>query len=101
MKLGELLNGNISSTTLNGLFDNKIKPNNQIDFANTLKDSIDNLDKIEDTSYQAMQDIATGKVENLQEAVVKIEKAEINLRLALEVKNKTISAYKEVMRMQI
>lgn len=52
-------------------------------------------------AYDNMQQIASGKVTNLQEAVMKIDEAELSLKLALEVKNKAISAYKEVMRMQI
>ena len=48
-----------------------------------------------------MQGIATGKVTNLQEAVQRIEEAELSLKLALEVKNKAINAYKEITRMQI
>jgi flagellar hook-basal body complex protein FliE len=48
-----------------------------------------------------MEEIATGKVENLQKAVQKIEEAELSLKLALEVKNKALSAYKEISRMQV
>ena len=51
--------------------------------------------------YKAMEGIATGDVKNIQEAVQKIEEAELSLKLALEVKNKALNAYKEVMRMQI
>jgi len=48
-----------------------------------------------------MNDIATGKVENLQEAVQKIEEAELTLKLGLEVKTKALGAYKQIMAMQI
>ncbi|MFW3328701.1 flagellar hook-basal body complex protein FliE [Aliarcobacter butzleri] len=51
--------------------------------------------------YDSMKEIATGKVVNLQEAVQKIEEAELTMKLALEVKNKAINAYREVMRMQV
>lgn len=52
-------------------------------------------------AYDSMSQIASGKVANLQEAVMKIEEAELSLKLALEVKNKAIGAYKEIMRMQV
>lgn len=48
-----------------------------------------------------MENIATGKVTNLQQAVQRIEEAELSMKLALEVKNKALNAYKEVMRMQV
>ena len=48
-----------------------------------------------------MEGIASGKVTNLQEAVQKIEEADLSLKLALEVKNKALNAYKEIMKMSI
>jgi flagellar hook-basal body complex protein FliE len=48
-----------------------------------------------------MNDIATGKVENLPEAVKKIGGAELSLKLGLEVKNKALGAYKQIMAMQV
>lgn len=70
-------------------------------FENILKNAISDVNKTQVEAYDAMEGIATGKVKNLQEAVQKIEEAELSLRLSLEVKNKAISAYKEVMRIQV
>ena len=70
-------------------------------FSNILKQSIEEVNSTQVSAYEAMEDIATGKVENLQEAVQKIEEAELTLKLGLEVKNKAIGAYKQVMAMQI
>jgi flagellar hook-basal body complex protein FliE len=96
MKIGEIANSlsNFDTTKL-------YKQNDNNDFANLLKSGIEKINNEQKEAYQAMQDIATGKVVNLQEAVQKIESAELSLKLALEVKNKAINAYKEVMRMQI
>lgn len=70
-------------------------------FASALKEAMGELNETQVQGYNAMQGIATGEVKNLQEAVQKIEEAELSLKLALEVKNKAIGAYKEVMRMQV
>jgi flagellar hook-basal body complex protein FliE len=72
-----------------------------ISFESMLKQSLGELNKTQVEAYNAMEGIATGEVKNLQQAVQKIEEAELSLKLALEVKNKAISAYKEVMRMQV
>jgi flagellar hook-basal body complex protein FliE len=66
-----------------------------------LKNSIEEVNQNQVNAYNAMDEIATGKVENLQEAVKKIEEAELSLKLGLEVKNKALGAYKQVMAMQI
>jgi flagellar hook-basal body complex protein FliE len=70
-------------------------------FEDLLKQTLGELNDTQVEAYDAMEGIATGKVKNLQEAVQKIEEAELSLKLALEVKNKALGAYKEVMRMQV
>jgi flagellar hook-basal body complex protein FliE len=70
-------------------------------FASMLNSAIKETNQTQVDGYQAMEDIATGKVENLQEAVQKIEEAELSLKLALEVKNKAMGAYKQIMAMQV
>lgn len=70
-------------------------------FQDMLKQSINEVNKTQTQGYSAMEGIATGTVPNLQEAVQKIEEAELSLKLALEVKNKAVNGFKEVMRMQV
>jgi flagellar hook-basal body complex protein FliE len=81
---------------------NKLQ-NNATDksFQSMLNDAITEVNDEQVKGYDAMQGIATGKVTNLQEAVQRIEEAELSMKLALEVKNKAISAYKEIVKMQI
>lgn len=89
----------IGSLSLNT--NNKIEKSDDKSFQNMLNDAITDVNTEQVKGYDAMEGIATGKVANLQEAVQQIEQAELSMKLALEVKNKAISAYKEIMRMQI
>ncbi len=102
MRLGEI------STQIKGLESDKLfsKPTNmgQEDgnsFGSILEKSLGEVNNSQVQAYSAMEDIATGRVENLQKAVQTIEEAELSLKLALEVKNKALNAYKSVMRMQV
>ena len=88
----------ISSLSSNS---NKVAQNSDKSFQNMLKDAITEVNDEQVQGYNAMEGIATGKVTNLQQAVQKIEEAELSMKLALEVKNKAINAYKEIMRMQV
>ncbi len=88
----------ISPLSLNN---NEQKVNNDKSFQNMLSDAIGEVNKEQVEGYNAMQGIATGKVTNLQEAVQQIEEAELSMKLALETKNKAISAYNKIMNMQI
>ncbi len=98
---------NISSIANNLALNSKnINSNNstaQADgsFEDALKNAMTEVNQTQVEGYKAMEGLATGDVKNIQEAVQKIEEAELSLKLALEVKNKALNAYKEVMRMQI
>ena len=80
---------------------NKIEQTQGKSFQNMLNDAISEVNDVQVQGYNAMEGIATGKVTNLQEAVQRIEEAELSMKLALEVKNKALNAYKEIMRMQV
>lgn len=81
----------------------KVQPTStpEMNFASMLKQAVSEVNKTQVDGYNAMEGIATGKVANLQEAVQKIEEAELSLKLALEVKNKAMGSFKEIMAMQV
>ena len=98
MNISEISNSlNLGKTNLSQ--DNKQVAGDS--FEKILQNAIGNVNQTQVDAYDAMEGIATGRVTNLQEAVQKIEEAELSLKLALEVKNKAIGAYKEIMRMQV
>ena len=107
MKLSEVTNtfGSINKTSLLDSIGLQTNLSQEKDkgqsFSSVLKESIEDVNQNQVNAYDAMNDIATGKVENLQEAVKKIEEAELSLKLGLEVKNKALGAYKQVMAMQV
>ncbi|MCK5111547.1 MAG: flagellar hook-basal body complex protein FliE [Arcobacteraceae bacterium] len=70
-------------------------------FSDVLKTAMGDVNTQQVEAYDAMKSIATGKVENLQEAIHQIEEAELSLKLGLEVKNKALGAYKQIMAMQV
>ncbi|MDP8386087.1 flagellar hook-basal body complex protein FliE [Campylobacter jejuni] len=90
------LNNNISNT-------NKSQNSTEIgdEFAKMLKNEINDLNKAQESGEAAMTDIATGQVKDLHQAAIAITKAESSMKFMLEVRNKAISAYKEITRTQI
>lgn len=98
MKVNELGNSaNLFKTQLN---DNSTQKNST-SFNEVLTNSITELNRDQVQGYDAMEGIATGKVDNLQKAVQRIEEAELSMKLALEIKNKAISGFKEVIKMPV
>lgn len=71
------------------------------DFAQELKNALGEVNAMQVESEKAMSDIATGSVKDLHQAAIAIDKAEISMKLMLEVRNKALNAYKEITRTQM
>ena len=93
----------IASSSTAELFSKKEKSNNATsgDFANTLKSALEDVNEIQQKGDEAMADLATGEVKDLHQAAIAIGKAELNMKLMLEIRNKALNAYKELSRTQL
>ena len=78
-----------------------IQAPNSIDFATVLDNSLKELNEIQITADKAVADLATGEVKDLHQAAIAIGKADTSMQLMLEIRNKALSAYKEISRTQI
>ena len=70
-------------------------------FLDTLKDSIRDINQIQIQAEQAIADVVSGNKQDLHQTMVAIEKADVSFQLMMQVRNKIISAYEEILRMQI
>ncbi len=70
-------------------------------FADTWKDAVQNVNQLQKDSDVKMQELATGKTQNIHDVMLTTEKADIALKLMVQVRNKIIEAYQEVMKMQV
>lgn len=70
-------------------------------FADTLKEAVNNVNTMQKESDVKMQEIATGKNHNIPEVMIAAEKADISLKLMVQVRNKIIEAYQDIMKMQV
>ena len=71
------------------------------EFAKSMDDAINKVNALQVTADQKIEDLATGKSSNLHETMIAVEKADIALRLMVQVRNKMIDAYQEIMKMQV
>ena len=77
--------------------DNKTSGN----FADVLKKEIDSTNEALEKAEKLEAGIANGSVKDLAAANITIQKAEMQMKMMLEVRNKAISAYKELLKTQI
>lgn len=92
---------NISN--LNQLEQQNSKNRNLTDrsFSDILNKTLGELNAVQQKADKAVADLATGEVKDLHQAAIAIGKAETSMKLMLEVRNKAISAYKEIARTQL
>ena len=62
------------------------------------------LTKVNDSQIagdQAIQKLQSGDAQHLHEVMIAQEEADISLRMLVQMRNKALTAYEEIMRMQI
>lgn len=77
-------------------------PAGKADFAQALKSSLDQVNNVQQQSQQLGQRFALGddKV-SLSEVMISMQKASISFQATVQVRNKLVSAYQDIMNMQI
>ena len=70
-------------------------------FAQMFENFIKGVDQKKKISKRETQDLILGRSDNIHEAVVKSQEAGVAFNLMIEVRNKLVQSYKELMRMQV
>lgn len=70
-------------------------------FADTLKEAVGNVNQLHLDADRKAQELATGKSTDIAGTMIAAEKADIALRAMVQVRNKIIDAYHEIMKMQV
>ncbi|MGB4466891.1 MAG: flagellar hook-basal body complex protein FliE [Azovibrio sp.] len=73
-----------------------------VDFAEVLKSSIDQVNNAQKQATQMAENLAAGDSEqNLHEVMVALQTASISFQEMVQVRNRLVSAYQDVMNMQV
>lgn len=70
-------------------------------FTDILNEAMKDAGETDAAAQQQNVDLLTGDNESIHTAMIASEKAELALNLAIQVRNKVVDAYNEVMRMQV
>jgi flagellar hook-basal body complex protein FliE len=66
-----------------------------------LNDAIKETNELQLESEQLNQAFAMGMNDNLHQVMIASEKADIALQFTIQIRNKLLEAYQEIMRMQV
>jgi flagellar hook-basal body complex protein FliE len=70
-------------------------------FKEFLQDSINEIQQLQTAADETIGKLITGEITNVSEAMVAIEKANAAFLTLLQVRNKIISAYDQIQRIQV
>ncbi|WAA10710.1 flagellar hook-basal body complex protein FliE [Fervidibacillus albus] len=73
----------------------------QTSFSNMLKNAIDEVNEAQIQADELTEKLALGENVELHEVMIAAEKASITLNASMEIRNKVIEAYQEIMQMQV
>lgn len=72
-----------------------------IPFAQLMSQLLQAADQPQQVVIQGMDQILTGQVDNIHDLAINVANADVAFRIVMEVRDQLISAYQEVMRMQV
>ncbi len=70
-------------------------------FGDTLQGMLHEVSNLQQQANTGSQRLMTGEVEDVHQVMVAVEKASTSFMLMMEIRNKLVEAYREVMRMQV
>jgi flagellar hook-basal body complex protein FliE len=73
----------------------------EADFGKLLSEALDKVNHLQKDAEKASIDLAAGKIQDISQVTIASEKAAVALQLTMQVRNKVIDAYQEIMRMQV
>lgn len=82
------------------LIDETLKETNE-SFGQTLVRTMNDVNNLQAEAGKAVNGLVTGEATNLHDVMIAVEKARTSFDLLMEVRNKAIDAYREIMRMQV
>jgi flagellar hook-basal body complex protein FliE len=71
------------------------------DFKELMDNYLQEVNSLQEEADKAVLDLAAGRKDNLHQVVAALNEADLSFRLMMEVRNKLMDAYREIMRMQV
>ncbi len=70
-------------------------------FGDVLKSAISTTNELQKQSDQEIQKLMAGESVDLHTTMIAVQKADLSFQMMMQVRNKLVQAYQEIMRMQV
>ncbi len=74
---------------------------NAADFGDILSDAMKEVNRAQLESNEQIQRMLSGEIQDVHTAMIAVQKADLSFQMMMQVRNKLIDAYQEIMRMQV
>ncbi len=81
--------------------ENKKLEKKESNFMNLIKNYIDDVNEKQIDSDKTIERFLKGEEKDITKVVLSMEKADVSLQLFLQIRNKLVQAYQDIMRMQV
>jgi len=92
---------NITNNLQPAIIDAKPQVNSELDFSSWLQSEISVANQQILDADVKLREYAVGETDNLHQVMMSISKAKTSFELVVEVRNRLLEGYQEIMRMQI
>jgi len=94
--------GSLGSTDISQLGTKAGSPKaGTVSFGDLLTSAISETSKLQTQSAQEVEKLMTGEVQDVHTALIAVQKADLSFQMMMQVKNKLMTAYDDIMRMQV
>ena len=80
---------------------NQAQQSQSSSFGKVLQQSLDQVNRLQVEADTRTNDLATGKRTDIHQTMIAVEKASVSFELLMQIRNKFISAYDNLMRTQV
>ena len=70
-------------------------------FSAILGNAIQEVNDLQTQAGQEAQKVMTGEITDIHSAMIAVQKADVSFQMMMQVRNKIVSAYQEIMKMQV
>ncbi len=77
------------------------KAKGTVSFGDTLNGFMKDVNNLQIDAGKSVERLLTGEIKDVHDVMIAVEKAGTSFELMMEIRNKMLDAYREVMRMQV
>jgi len=79
----------------------QIQQSQKTDFMDHMVNLVSDMNSTVNTADNKLKEYAVGETTNIHDVLLSIEKAKLSFELGLQVRNRLLEGYQEIMRMQV